>query len=76
MFCSHSLYYQCTSVTAKGVCNALADVYYAAVRAFGGDDATPGRRGEDLIKVYEEKVAIYEKLVEEAQQRGELPTLA
>ncbi|CAM1503491.1 Fc.00g010820.m01.CDS01 [Cosmosporella sp. VM-42] len=69
------LYYQCTSVTAKSVCNALADVYYATVRAFGGDDATPGKRAEDLIKVYEEKVAIYDKLVEEAQQKGELPVL-
>lgn len=71
-----SLYYQCTSVSVKAVCNALADVYYAAVRAFGGSDATPGKRTEDdLVKVYEEKLAIYNKLVEEAQQNGELPQL-
>ncbi|KAF9766889.1 hypothetical protein IL306_000641 [Fusarium sp. DS 682] len=53
----------------------LADVYYAAVRAFGGGDATPGKRDEDLVKEYEEKVAIYNKLVEEAQEKGELPRL-
>ncbi|KAG6020429.1 hypothetical protein E4U41_002838 [Claviceps citrina] len=34
------LYYQCDSVVAKKVCTALADVYYAAVRAFGGS-STP-----------------------------------
>ncbi|KAK3311710.1 secretory phospholipase A2 [Chaetomium strumarium] len=64
------LYYQCSSVSARGVCEALADVYYAAVRAFGGD--TQGKRDEDLIREYEEKVAIYNKLVAEAQERGEL----
>ncbi|KAK2126314.1 phospholipase A2 domain-containing protein [Fusarium oxysporum II5] len=69
------LYYQCTSSSAAGVCRALADVYYAAVRAFGGDDATPGKRDEDLVKEYEEKVAIYNKAVEEAQAKGELPRL-
>jgi hypothetical protein len=57
------------------VCRALADVYYAAVRAFGGDDATPGKRDEDLVAVYEEKLAIYNSLVEEAQKNGELPIL-
>jgi hypothetical protein len=53
----------------------LADVYYAAVRAFGGGDATPGKRDEDLVKEYEEKVEIYNKAVEEAQAKGELPRL-
>ncbi|KAH6887526.1 prokaryotic phospholipase A2-domain-containing protein [Thelonectria olida] len=69
------LYYQCNSVSAKSVCRALADVYYAAVRAFGGDDATPGKRDEDLVAEYEEKLAIYNSLVEEAQKNGELPYL-
>ncbi|KAJ4140661.1 hypothetical protein NW765_015938 [Fusarium oxysporum] len=69
------LYYQCTSSSAAGACRALADVYYAAVRAFGGGDATPGKRDEDLVKEYEEKVAIYNKAVEEAQAKGELPRL-
>lgn len=53
-----------------GVCETLADVYYAAVRAFGGD--TQDKRSEDLIKEYEEKLAIYHKAVEEAQAKGEL----
>lgn len=61
---------------AKTACRALADVYYAAVRAFGGGDATPGKRDEDLVKIYEEKVALYKQAVAEAQERGELPRLA
>ncbi|KAJ3540734.1 hypothetical protein NM208_g4935 [Fusarium decemcellulare] len=70
------LYYQCNSTSTVGVCKALADVYYAAVRAFGGDDATPGKRADsELVKEYEEKVAIYNQLVEEAQEKGELPRL-
>ncbi len=39
------LYFQCQSTSVPGVCRALADVYYAAVRAFGGGDASPGKRG-------------------------------
>ncbi|KAF7561052.1 hypothetical protein G7046_g3097 [Stylonectria norvegica] len=69
------LYYQCRSVTAQGVCKALADVYYAAVRAFGGSDASPGRRGDNLIDEYERRLVIYNQLVEEAQKNGELPVL-
>ena len=70
-----SLYYQCTTVSSwtQGICRALADVYYAAVRAFGGDDASPGKRDEDLIQEYVEKLAIYHKLVQDAQERGDLP---
>jgi hypothetical protein len=72
-----SLYYQCRSTSVQGICNALAEVYYAAVRAFGGDDATPGKRADDeLVRIYEEKVAIYEALVQEAQESGDLPVLA
>lgn len=71
-----SLYYQCQSTGVPGVCRALADVYYAAVRAFGGGDAGPGKRSDDdLVKEYEDKLAIYNKLVEEAQEKGELPVL-
>lgn len=72
------LYYQCQSSSVQSVCDALADVYYAAVRAFGGGDASPGKREEsqeDLIKEYEEKVEIYNKLVKEAQDKGLLPIL-
>ncbi|PKS05697.1 hypothetical protein jhhlp_007964 [Lomentospora prolificans] len=68
------LYYQCESVSSltRGLCRALADVYYAAVRAFGGGDATPGKRDDYLIVEYEEKLAIYNQLVEEARARGDI----
>lgn len=72
-----SLYYQCRSSSVQGICNALAEVYYAAVRAFGGDDATPGKRAdEELVRIYEEKLAIYDALVQEAQESGDLPVSA
>jgi hypothetical protein len=45
-------------------------VYYAAVRAFGG--STQEKRDDDLVREYEEKVAIYNMLVAEAQEKGEL----
>lgn len=72
----YSLYYQCESVTSslRGVCRGLADVYYSAVRAFGGS-TQPGRRDDALIREYEEKVAIYNQLVKEAQDKGLLPVL-
>ncbi|KAF3354643.1 putative secreted protein like [Verticillium longisporum] len=71
------LRFQCQSSSVRGVCNALADVYYSAVRAFGGDDATPGKRDEhsELVAIYDEKVAIYDKLVAEAQAKGQLWTV-
>lgn len=82
---SPSLNFQCDGVTIKAPCRALADVYYAAVRAFGGSDATPGMRvsaaaadaavDDELVRIYEEKVAIYEAAVKEAQDKGELPIL-
>ncbi|KAI6353326.1 hypothetical protein MCOR25_009044 [Pyricularia grisea] len=56
------------NIIARGTCRALADVYYAAVRAFGGNDATPGRRNEDLEKEYKEKLAIYMVLLAEAKK--------
>lgn len=40
------------------------------MRAFGG--STQGKRDEDLVRDYEDKVAIYNKLVAEAQATGEL----
>lgn len=73
-----SLNFQCDGVFIKPPCRALADVYYAAVRAFGGGDATPGLRAfvdPELERIYEEKVAIYEAAVKEAQDKGELPIL-
>lgn len=61
-----SLYYQCSGETARVACEALADVYYAAVRAFGGEGETPGRvvRAEDvLVREYEERLAVYNEVV-------------
>ncbi|KFH42560.1 hypothetical protein ACRE_067260 [Hapsidospora chrysogenum ATCC 11550] len=69
------LYFQCQSESPRFICNGLAEVYYAAVRAFGGDDATPGKRDEDLVAIYEEKLAIYNDMVEEAKAFGILPEL-
>lgn len=75
--CDNSLYYQCDTVTLSGVCKGLADVYYAAVRAFGGSGATPGRRDvdEEALKEYEHAVEVYNQLVKEAQEAGLLPAL-
>ena len=69
----NSLYYQCSSVTLSGVCRALADVYYAAVRAFGGSDETKRSSEDPLVLEYEEKLAVYNQLVEEARAQGLLP---
>ncbi|KAK6088847.1 hypothetical protein SCUP234_00051 [Seiridium cupressi] len=63
------LYYQCeVNGSFVSICKALADVYYAAVVEFGGQDATPGKRSS----LYEEKLAIYNQLVAEAVEKGEL----
>ena len=77
MLTIHSLYYQCTGVSASVVCKALADVYYAAVRAFGGSGGKDSKRStqEELVKEYEEKLAIYNQLVKEAQDKGDLWSL-
>lgn len=65
-----SLKAQCQTISLTSVCNGLAQVYYAAVRAFGGGDAGPGKREEDLIKAYDDAVAEYERLVAEAKAAG------
>lgn len=70
------LYYQCTTSSVASVCRGLADVYYAFVRAFGGDDATPGRKeAVDWDAEYEKAVQEYDTLVADAQAKGELPVL-
>ncbi|KAK3988394.1 prokaryotic phospholipase A2-domain-containing protein [Cladorrhinum sp. PSN332] len=70
------LKYQCTSNGHGGVCSALADVYYAAVRAFGGGSKKRDEQThEELVAIYEEKLAIYNALVKEAQEKGELWSL-
>lgn len=56
----------------RRLCRALARVYYAAVRAFGGSDAS--KRDDNLTREYEEMVAVYNALVYVAQQYGEVPT--
>ena len=68
-----SLKYQCSSETLESVCDALAEVYYAAVRAFGGQDATK-RADADAIALYQEKLAIYNQMVAEAKANGDIPT--
>ena len=65
-----SLYNQCSLGSFAGVCRALADVYYAAVRAFGGNDATKRDLSDELVHEYEAKLAIYKQLVKEAQDAG------
>lgn len=74
-----SLKYQCESETFESICDALAEVYYAAVKAFGGDDATPGKRSSssesrqtaaEWAAIYQEKVDAYNKLVAEAGLEG------
>ncbi|CAG9977298.1 unnamed protein product [Clonostachys byssicola] len=67
------LRYLCESEEAKFACDALAEVYYAAVRAFGGDDASPSKRSNELEAIYRAKLAQYEAIVKEAQAKGELP---
>ncbi|KAL8366759.1 hypothetical protein RB595_010562 [Gaeumannomyces hyphopodioides] len=65
------LKFQCRpfNFVKKVLCNALAELYYAAVRAFGGLEA-PGKRDENLVKEYEDKLAFYNELVEEAKKEG------
>ncbi|KAH7329640.1 prokaryotic phospholipase A2-domain-containing protein [Stachybotrys elegans] len=62
------LYFQCSTGSLESVCRGLANVYYAAVRAFGGGDAT--RADPELVRLYEEAVAEYERLVQEAKDAG------
>lgn len=73
-----SLYDQCAGESAQGACESLADVYYAAVRAFGreaaeGVEATSA--SEEDVKEYNARVTVYKYKVAEAQGKGELPAL-
>ncbi|KAF5128591.1 putative secreted protein [Metarhizium anisopliae] len=55
---------------------ALANVYYSAVRVFGGHDQTPGKRmNNGLLWEYHALVDIYEEEVRKAQAAGDLPLL-
>ncbi|KAI1111291.1 prokaryotic phospholipase A2-domain-containing protein [Nemania sp. NC0429] len=66
------LYYQCSLGSFETVCEGLAEVYYAAVRAFGGGDATPGRFTADALQTYQDAVNRYNQLVEEAGLDGKI----
>ncbi|KAI3390577.1 hypothetical protein diail_9188 [Diaporthe ilicicola] len=72
------LKYQCESETLELICDALANVYYTAVKLFGGQDAT--KRGDsqdvdaDALAEYEESVAVYNQLVAEAKADGRIPS--
>ena len=48
-------------------------MYYAAVRAFGGLDSSKRETHEELVREYEEKLAVYNRLVQEAREAGLLP---
>lgn len=65
----------CEDEFFEAICDALAEVYYAAVVAFGGDDATPGKRStqSDRIAAYEDKLAVYNHLLEDAMSAGSIP---
>lgn len=67
--------YQCESETFETLCDALAEVYYAAVVAFGGDDASPGKRSTqaERITAYEDKLAIYNQMLKDAMSQGQIP---
>lgn len=62
----NSLFYQCSSNGHGSVCEALANVYYTAVRAFG-------RQKGELQQEYDLLLAYYNELVAEAIDKGEDP---
>ncbi|KAJ3496082.1 hypothetical protein NLG97_g2928 [Lecanicillium saksenae] len=75
---------QCASVSAKGSCNALANVYYAGVRLFGGfakrdegnstaSEPETQESAEVLIELYYNAMQDYRKAVKEDQANGLLP---
>lgn len=70
-----SLKNQCKQTDAAEACDALADVYHAAVVKFGGRDAN--KRGQDEISTleYAKLVKTYADAVEDAQKAGVLPKL-
>lgn len=68
--------YQCESETFESLCDALAEVYYAAVVAFGGDDASPGKKRTtqaERITAYEDKLATYNQMLQDAMDQGQIP---
>lgn len=70
-----SLYFQCDTNGHGKPCHALADVYFAAVKAFGGQDATKREEDKDWVAEYHRLVEVYHQSVKDAQDAGELPIL-
>ncbi|KAG5955029.1 hypothetical protein E4U58_007301 [Claviceps cyperi] len=62
-------------VRGAWACRALANVYYLAVRAFGGKDARRQVRAANsaLLEQFDELVRVYEDEVRKAQALGDLP---
>lgn len=67
-----SLKHQCTFEYFQSICNALAEAYYAAAKAFGGKDATK-RAESDAVADYEEKLLIYNEMLAEARANRKIP---
>lgn len=69
----YSLKNDCENESFTSICKALAEVYYAAVQAFGGSDATKREAASDeLLAAYEEKMAVYNQLLEAAKEDGSI----
>lgn len=66
------MYDQCEG---SGPCEALANVYYQAVRAFGREAPEAVDTASVDTTAYDEAVKVYEEEVKKAQAKGELPQL-
>ncbi|KAH7324423.1 prokaryotic phospholipase A2-domain-containing protein [Stachybotrys elegans] len=64
------LNYQCSGESQQGACEALARVYYQAVRWFGRE--TPAVTTEELPEEYLDAIAEYEAELEKARAAGKL----
>ncbi|KUI71971.1 hypothetical protein VM1G_07753 [Cytospora mali] len=67
------LKYQCTFEYVVYLCDGLAMVYHAAVRAFGGVDNGLKRSESEAVAAYREKLAAYKQMLTEAQANGIVP---
>jgi hypothetical protein len=74
------MYGQCAGNSNQGACEALANVYYQAVRWFGREAPAAAEKAaeadsEEEPAEYKEAVAAYEVEVKKAQDEGKLPQL-